>query len=250
MGAIIHHGGIRSFSGLHSLLILTAIMWVPGLVSLAVRYWTGTGYGDVGLALGRRRYWLLAIGIPLILCLSSSIICDLLDIRNFGLPEQAVLHGRIKTGILVLVLGLLGAIGEELGWRGFLLPKLYVTRIRFPVLVSGVIWALWHLPLIMYGGYYRTDSPVLMGALYLLSILAISVVIGWLRMRSGSVWTASLMHAVHNFSFQFLFPAIFFAIPGSRIGMFETVAADTGIIPTLLYGIAVIFLLKPQEKCP
>jgi membrane protease YdiL (CAAX protease family) len=59
-------------------------------------------------------------------------------------------------------LGLIGAFGEELGWRGFLLPKMVGARILHPYFVSGLVWAGWHLPLIAFGDLYSTDDVFVM----------------------------------------------------------------------------------------
>lgn len=99
---------------------------------------------------------------------------------------------------LASLINLVPALGEELGWRGWLLPKLMPLGTIPALLVSGVIWGLWHAPLILLG-YNYPDAPRWLGltAMIIMCTL-IGAVFGWLRLRSGSVWPAALAHAAFN----------------------------------------------------
>jgi membrane protease YdiL (CAAX protease family) len=57
------------------------------------------------------------------------------------------------------------AAGEEIGWRGYMLTRLIDARVPAPILTSGIVWALWHLPLVLGGGYPVASSPVAIAAL-------------------------------------------------------------------------------------
>lgn len=89
-------------------------------------------------------------------------------------------------------------IGEELGWRGYLLPAL-LTRIgRWPaLLLSGAIWGLWHSPVILLGyNFGRTDiSGVL---LMTVAGTLLGILFGWLRLASGNIWPAVFAHGGLN----------------------------------------------------
>jgi membrane protease YdiL (CAAX protease family) len=91
------------------------------------------------------------------------------------------------------------AIGEELGWRGFLqgalTDKLGITQ---GIVVLGLIWSFWHLPVLL-AGYNYPATPVL-GAfvLFPVTLVAASFFLGWLTIRSGSVWPAVLAHGATN----------------------------------------------------
>jgi len=105
----------------------------------------------------------------------------------------------LLTGCLYAVISSLAAIGEELGWRGFLqgalLERLGPDR---AITLLGVIWALWHLPALLAGFNYPAN-PVL-GALVLfpLQLVAASYFLGWLTLRSGSFWAAAVAHGAVN----------------------------------------------------
>jgi membrane protease YdiL (CAAX protease family) len=121
---------------------------------------------------------------------------------------------RFKTPVVTfLVVGLLqsllSATGEELGWRGFLVPTLAKTMsFRQTALISGSIWAAWHVPLII-GADYNGGTP----AWYSVRCFAVMVIsmgfpFAWLRLRSGSVWPAAILHASHNLFVQAFFDRV------------------------------------------
>lgn len=236
---IIFEGGVSHF-GLAGLVIL---MWIPGLLSILLRLALGLGFGDVRFIVGKPRYYGYALLMPLTLALITGLLCAILDVRKFALIEPHAMREMLPVALAVLAFGLFGALGEELGWRGFLLPKMIAGGVPHPYLASGIVWAAWHLPLIAFGGFYHQASDTLLVALaYATSIIAMNFVISELRVRSGSVWVAALLHASHNFFFQLAVPAFVLARPGSRSKLWEVLGGDSGIIVAVPYAITFIFL--------
>jgi membrane protease YdiL (CAAX protease family) len=94
------------------------------------------------------------------------------------------------------------AFGEELGWRGFLFPELHrMTSFTTASIIGGVLWALYHLPLILFSDY-RSAAPIAFQVVvFFISTIAMTFVYNWLRARSGSVWPAVVLHASHNIFF-------------------------------------------------
>ncbi|MBT2503780.1 CPBP family intramembrane glutamic endopeptidase [Curtobacterium sp. ISL-83] len=129
-----------------------------------------------------------------------------LDLDTFSgyaamLPEEA--RDIAPTGVLVLVqvasipiaavLNGLLAFGEEVGWRGFLLPALRPLGDWPAVLITGVVWGVWHSPIILLG--YNFDRPDVFGVfLMIVGATAFGTILGWLRIWNGSVWPAVLGH--------------------------------------------------------
>jgi membrane protease YdiL (CAAX protease family) len=236
MAYIIGHGGVRAF-GLPYLLLL---MWIPGTVSLSCRWYFKLGSNEIGLEVGAFRFFGAAIILPLALAFAANYLGALLGVCHPGrIPDELLVKmGQpnllslvVKKSIPLLAIGFIGAIGEELGWRGFLLPLFCRAKVPRPLLLSGVIWGLWHIPLVVWGGYYSVAMPAANFSSNMISINCLGFVIGWIRIQSGSIWTAVVMHAAHNYAFQFLAPLYFF----QREPKYEIVVGDAGFIVGILY---------------
>ena len=241
---IIFSGGISKFGPLW----LIVLMCIPGALSILLRLIFKSGFADVGFRLGVRRYYAYAIAVPLLLALLVGLISSALDIRHFSLVTSDALVRMGVIALSLLGLGVVGAAGEEIGWRGFLLPRLVNAGATHPYLATALVWAIWHLPLIALGGFYRTDSPWLMALVYGLGIVAMSFLISELRMRSGSVWVAATIHAAHNFFFQFAMPALILTSPGPRSAWWDMVGGDTGLSVAALYAGAYLVLLHVSRR--
>lgn len=115
------------------------------------------------------------------------------------MPPAAVLLAAqlIAIPFVAATVNALAAFGEELGWRGFLVPALRRYGTWPALLISGAIWGLWHAPIILLGyNFGRTDIT---GVLLMTGgCLAWGVLLGWLRLRSASLWPAVFAHGAMN----------------------------------------------------
>ncbi|MNY05378.1 CAAX amino terminal protease self- immunity [compost metagenome] len=123
--------------------------------------------------------------------------------KPIGLPPVAFLGAAaLQAIVLGPILGLPALFGEEYGWRGYLLPKLLPLGSSKALVLHGVIWGLWHAPLIAMG-YNYPGHPVF-GILLMTAFCILSgVVFAWLYYASGSIWVASYAHGVLNQSVSF-----------------------------------------------
>jgi len=98
------------------------------------------------------------------------------------------------------------ALGEEIGWRGFLVPELArlmsFTKLS---LLSGLIWAAWHSPLLLFADYNSGTNLWYALGCFSVMVVSISFVFAWMRLKSGSLWPAALLHASHNLFVQGIF---------------------------------------------
>ncbi|MEK0313532.1 type II CAAX endopeptidase family protein [Cohnella sp. 56] len=185
------------------------LMWAPGLSSIGARLLLREGIADISLRFGGRRtvralpfillypvvIGLLAYGIAWGTGLASYTDPDTFIHAPPGLLFAAVLLFQVVAGTVV---GLIGSVGEELGWRGYMLTRLVDARIPRPLLTSGIIWGIWHLPVILFGHYDSGPYPVLSVLLFMISVTSFGCVIGRLRLTTGSIWPAFLLHACWN----------------------------------------------------
>jgi membrane protease YdiL (CAAX protease family) len=145
------------------------------------------------------------------------------------------------------------ALGEELGWRGLLVPELFrYSGFGATAIISGIVWALYHYPAIL-GTEYHSAAPIGYAmAAFTVSVMGVSVIAGWLRLRSGSVWPAVLLHASHNTFVQSIFDPV--TIDG-RATPFLTTEFGAGLMAFYIV-VALYFwrrrdqLVRPPESAP
>ncbi len=142
------------------------------------------------------RWYLVMLGLPaLVLWLALAVH----QAMGATVPDYLVVNHWLLVPvsfILVLVLG--GPLGEEFGWRGFLVP---LFQSRFNPLWSsvciGLIWACWHLPLFFIPDQLQHQLPF---PLFLLNDIALSIFFTWVfNSTGGSVFSAIILHTSVNY---------------------------------------------------
>jgi membrane protease YdiL (CAAX protease family) len=143
-----------------------------------------------------------------------------------------------ETATLGMVWSSIYALGEEIGWRGLLVPELAkVTSFTNTALVSGIIWAFWHYPIIFLGGYNGGTSGWYSALCFTPMVVGIATVFAWMRLKSGSVWTGMLLHASHNLFIQ----AIFDPLTQDTTAFTKYVRGEFGVVLAVI-GLLVGFL--------
>jgi len=121
----------------------------------------------------------------------------------FGIPMTGPPAVRFCKYLLVslTVSGLWScrsAAGEEIGWRGYMLTRLMDSGLPAPIFLSGFIWGLWHIPLILGSMYGSVPNSILSIGVFVANITAVGYVFAWLRLSSGSIWPCVWAHGVWN----------------------------------------------------
>lgn len=212
-GLIIAAGSLGARGGLYVL----ALMWCPGVSALITRLIFQHDLRGEGWGLGAPRWLALAYLLPLAYATAAYGAVWMLGLGGVDLSRFTT--GAATFLVLGTIQSLISATGEELGWRGFLVPTLAKTMSfgRLAVL-SGAIWALWHFPLIIFADYNSGTATWYSLLCFAVMVVALAVILAWLRLRSGSVWPAAILHASHNLFVQ---------------GFFDRVTVDTGPTPWL-----------------
>jgi len=140
--------------------------------------------------------------------------------------------------------GLPAALGEELGWRGFLFPELErMSSFTTASLIGGIVWALWHLPLILFSDYHSTAPIVFQVVMFFIAVTARSFLHNWFRARSGSVWPNVFLHASHDVFFLNLFDPLM-----SRYALTDYFVTETGIGFMVVSVLMALYVLVHRDK--
>jgi len=204
------------------LLLLVVVMFMPALSSVIARLVERSGFGDAGLRWGRGRYHLVAWLLPFAVAAVALGLTVALGLGRFDLSMMSMLdklpaaqrelaRAQLERwGVWVPVLGVVSGLtwgvvitsiatfGEELGWRGYLQPRLAArlgpTR---AMLAVGFIWGVWHAPIIVQGHNYP-GHPVSGVFLMIAFCVVWSIILGGLFAASGSVLAPTIAHASIN----------------------------------------------------
>jgi membrane protease YdiL (CAAX protease family) len=197
-------------------LYVTGLMWCPALAAWLACRGGGISLASLGWTWPGPRVQGIAYLIPLAYGLTVYALAWSTGLGAFAPADYAAYAGKtlgladLSPGFhLALMIALQAsvgfvlscatALGEEIGWRGFLAPRL-LARFGFGggSLAIGLVWALWHFPVLFlanYGG--ETPRAFAMGC-FTISLVGMSFVYSWFRLRSGSLWPAVFLHASHN----------------------------------------------------
>ncbi len=199
---IISAGTLNAAGGLY----VMCLMWCPGIAALATRLIRQRNVRDLGWVWGKTRYEVVGYLLPI---LYAGVVYGLVWLTGLGERREefgANLFYFIGIGT---ALSLFTGLGEELGWRGYLVPRLHmIGGFTRAALLSGFIWTAWHVPLLVFADY-NAGAPVWY-SLLCFAVLAVgaSFPFAWLRLKSGSVWPAALLHASHNLYIQGYFDQV------------------------------------------
>jgi membrane protease YdiL (CAAX protease family) len=162
--------------------------------------WKSLGLHRLGLSV-----WWIAFGLTLLITVAASAIVWATPLASFIVPEGGIVDPLIQFLIFVGVFTLTFSLGEEIGMRGYLQPRLMsLGRTRALVLV-GLLWATWHQVLIFLTPVdFPTGNLLLFFPLFYGTIVAASFLFGYLRIYTASVWPASIAHSVHNAAWPLL----------------------------------------------
>jgi len=255
-------------------------MFGPAIAATIVRIIRREGFADAGLRLAARgrkgvvRIYIAAYIIPPILIAAGIGLALLTGVQHWAfsdnlhalantLTAQMQSRGRsLPSGLstyqlalitilsqtvlaftLAIPLNMIFTFGEEFGWRGYLLPRLSPLGGVQAAIITGIVWGLWHAPIIILNGYNYPGHPWLGVVMMVIFTVALSMIFAWLRFRSGSVWPSTLAHAAFNA--QAGFAIVFLSQADSLL---RAPIGIIGLLPTIAFAIwlAVTGRLKPD----
>jgi membrane protease YdiL (CAAX protease family) len=208
------------------ILVSVGYMGAPAVSHVVTRFITREGWQNLYLRTNFKqgwKYWLLCWLLPGFFTLAGALLFFVIfpqhfdsslgvvkNFMKFSLPGKIISDELVRnmvigqTALAMLVAPLLNALpvfGEEFGWRAYLLPKLMPLGWRKAMLAMGVIWGLWHAPLIAMGHNFGLDysgAPWLGMLVMIWFCLVFGTIIGWASLQAGSVWPAVIGHGAIN----------------------------------------------------
>ena len=254
-------------------------MWMPALAVFLLGKITKKPSGIKSkLVVNLKRNWgfyLLAIWLPAVISFLGAGLYFLVFPNNFSLgfefiqailQEKGVLQSPIPLSSLVLIqilasltyapfLNSLFALGEEIGWRGYLYPALKgrFSLVQTHVLL-GLIWSLWHLPINLQGFNYGLTYfayPVLGVVAMFLFCFSVGILLSWLMEKTGSIWASALFHGAINATAGF---GLLFQLPGEKTSSLlifgPSPAGLIAVLPCLLLALLILRIeRKHHEFC-
>ncbi len=250
---------IWMFSGARdSMPAVLAMMCTPGISAVITSLIFKDRIGSFGWKPGKARFLLYAYLLPLVVSIIGYGLVWMSEYSAFT-PEQVVnykwakmigfdlpapfIAGLLSKMIIATLLTVLPVFGEEVGWSGFLTPKLRkLFSVPVTSLIVGVYWSVWHYPAII-GGFYGNDAPlwislpgfsmVLVGASFIRTVLAD---------KSKSLWTGVLLHASHNV----ILMGMFHEMTVDKTGIVDYLVSETGIFLGLVYILVALVFWRIQ----
>lgn len=227
-------------------------MWGPGIAAIITTIFINKqSIKNLQLnRLGPKQFylwaWLLPIGLTLVGFLLTLLFGVAKLDTNLTLVRETLSSakddGAISAGMLTAIqvlfaftlapfINLFFALGEELGWRGFLLPHLMPLGQWKAILISGIIWGIWHAPVIAQGLNYP-GYPILGIFMMIIFCILIGAIFSWLYLNTKSVWVAALAHGSVNAVAGL---PILFLQPGFNLAMGGTLATPIAWIGICLF---------------
>lgn len=218
---IVQTHSIKAGNGLCSSLL----MWCPGASAILTRLICAEPRKEflktLGLLPGKPIFWLVAYLLPILYGLVAYSFIWISGIGGFpddkffvwALSTFPKLSSNVAAAALILqlmtidfVMNLHRGLGEELGWRGFLVPRLMDSWSFVKTsTVIGLGWGLWHFPAILLTNYNLGAPYWVALPCFIVLTISISFILTWLRMKSKSVWPCAILHISHNMAIQGIF---------------------------------------------
>jgi membrane protease YdiL (CAAX protease family) len=245
-------------------------MFSPAIANVLTRLITNEGTQDLLIKphFGSKRwlFWIIAWFAPGILTILGLVVYFLIFPAQFDpavtqLSEQVqAMNGGASVNMRLVIISqvlqafllapLLNAIptfGEEFGWRGYLQPKLMQCDKRKGLLITNIIWGIWHWPIILMGYNYGTQyvgAPFLGPFAMTWFTVIVGVFLGWLTLKSQNVWPAVIGHGALN-GIAALGLLVVRGEPHTLLG-----PAPTGLIGGIGFALTaiLIFILSPTLK--
>jgi membrane protease YdiL (CAAX protease family) len=152
------------------------------------------GLGRLGL-----KAWPVALIVPQVILFGALLLLAAVGLTTIAVPASQGAADVILNIIVSIAIMTLIAAGEEVGWRGYMLPRMTGLGPLRAMLAVGFLHGLWHMPLLFMTDLYHADGNVwIVVPMFLVTLTLAGVVYGVLRLWTDSIWPVALTHAAVN----------------------------------------------------
>jgi membrane protease YdiL (CAAX protease family) len=221
-------------------------MWSPGIAAIGTCLLFRQDLRSLGWKLPSPRFALVGLAIPLGYSLLIYGVVWATGLGGFQGQPAARIFLFITLG---LVAACLAALGEEIGWRGFLVLEL-TRRLSFSkaAAFTGVVWAVWHYPAVLFADYH-SQSPRWFDLLSLtVTVIGLSFFVSRLRLASGSIWPCVIWHGAHNLFIQQIFYDL--TVPSTLTHYFIDDFGIGVLLASLVLGVSAWIVQNRSERLP
>jgi membrane protease YdiL (CAAX protease family) len=222
LSSIFHYAIVNLYP---SRIYIGALMWCPAIAAIITLKLRGRSVSSLNWNWGNWKYIRLAYFVPALYAFITYILIWIFGLgglageeivlawaKELELTGIGTLNPTVALIVAVFLLGTVGVIramattlGEEIGWRGFFIYELRkVLSFTGVSLFSGIIWATWHWPIIVYYG----ENILLELTAFFVVIISMSFMMTYYSFKSKSLWPAVIFHAVSNVYIQKIFPPL------------------------------------------
>lgn len=262
LAALIPIAGVP-YGGVESMIILALCMFMPALGNILTRFVTKQGFQDFKLApkfKGNGQNYLFAYFSFIILVYLGILVYYLIYREQFD-PAASVMWNPdpsmqsvqiislIVSTAISPIINIIPTLGEELGWRGYLLYGLKNSTGSSvkAVLMTGVIWGIWHAPMIAMGHNYGTDYPgyPYIGILMMIVFcVLIGIIEGYITLRTDSAIPAAICHSAINGLGSI--GILFCNTTEYRMLIGPAYVGIIPLIPTILFSVYILYRIRKE----
>lgn len=197
--------------------LLLFLMYIPTLsTSIVAVLFRGDNLSKYGIDVGNLKYAPIAYLYPLAFILIGAVIMDFMGFQidwgfeylksrlrgiaiEMGTTPEELANDLIMNSFVAPFFNMIFAVGEEVGWRGYLLDKLrHRNSLEKSLIATGFIWAIWHAPLIVFIGYNYPNLRALGILLFIPFCISQGIILAWLKYRSRGIVLPALGHGAIN----------------------------------------------------
>lgn len=244
---------------------VTLGMLMPLIAHVFTRMITREGFqltGEDSMMLGidlKNKKWIIylfAIFIPYIYQELGNVLLILVAPKSFSSNTANLLLFQNKPYLIPFiaisgaVVASYAALGEEVGWRGYMMPKLIkIMGLNKAIVVGGIIWGLWHAPLTCIGHNFGTEYPGFpyVGILLMCCFcIFVGSILTFVTVKTKSIWPATFLHAVNNSPSTILDKMLDTNVITDSLNIFSYWLIS--FIPTIIVALVVMVILNKKAK--